>query len=759
MKKRRQWSINLEERWYMAQRRRRAWEWADKMGIIPLDELYREFKSNLDIVRDHLKSNSSVLQSTMKMGGDEFSGRFNPENLLFYLSNLADDKLKEYIKDYLSKINRNNSEAIRENVQRLRDEIENEQSDPIILLYIANYFDKLAKSEKMNPEIGEKLRQIRGPVKVMLDKYKEGKYSEALSDLRAIIKKIESSELTMNDTAVTLAAVMHDLEIPSDMFERLNDEAWDKEMINKDDYLFLYLIDLREGIKYAGLVKEYLKKSDSEKKNIPEMEIDTVDIELLLDAGKNLERLSPKQIISEILPSLEKPVDKLKFIQEEVELHSDTVYKDPKNLSVLREEVQKIIRENPNDAEVKNWIYGLPSEIGVLLNLTVSQSSPESFSKDTADYQKIIEPLFKKTGGDDPFRVLGPIDLFVKLIANPNKLIEKIPLDEIASYMIAHPEHAESFLKPPSKILGGRNFQKEFSQSATVVNRMILQGGDDLHKALMKAGIATQEEIQRAKENRSLAVESRDDQSKSAVSEVSEAVDKNKVGSAGPEVGKQPAEDLERDAVGLVEEEQATIDIVNPNAVSADLELDGVIQTEDLFKQKAEALIKDIEGLSKNENIDNGRKREVGAQMSFFKSVIKKPEQAEKIIPALEGIRTMLNNEIAAQKDSAKEEDVSNKSVQGSWFMDKERGVKPTMDARDITGADQALDDIENIRKGLDQNTVQDKDQVREIELQLQMLFSIIENRKWEEKKHRPILDSVQREVNELKASSSNLKK
>lgn len=718
MRKRGQWSINLEEKWYMAQRRRRAWEWADKMGIIPLDELYREFKSNLDIVRDHLKSNSSVLQSTMKMGDEEFFGGFNPENLLFYLSGLADDKLKEDIKGYLVKINTKNSEAIRENLQRLHGEIEKEHSDPIILLYLANYFDKLAKSEKMNPQIGEKLRQIRGPVKVMLDKYKEGKYSEALSDLRAIIKKIESSELTMNDTAVTLAAVMHDLEVPSDMFERLNEAAWNKGMINKDDYLFLYLIDLREGIKYAGLVKEYLKTSDSEKKNIGEMEIDTVDIELLLDVGKNLERLSPKQIISEILPSLEKPVDKLKFIQDEVELHSNTVYKDTKNLSILREEVQKIIRENPNDVEVKNWIYRLPGEIGVLLNLTVSQSSPESVSKDTADYQKIIEPLFKKTGGDDPFRVLGPIDLFVKLIANPNKLIEKIPLHEIASYMIAHPEHAESFLKPPSRILGGRNFKKEFSQSATVVNRMILEGGDELHRALMKAGIASQEEIQRAKQNRSLVVE------------------------------------LEEE-----EEELFTADFQENSASPSDLKLGDVTKTDDLHKKKAEALINEIGELIKNENINNERKREVGAQISFFKSVIKKPDQAEIIITALMGIKEMLINEISAEKDSTKEKDSSTKLVQGGWFMDKERWAKSSMDQRDIMGAVRALDDIENIRKDLGQNTIQDKHKVREIELQLQMLFSIIENRQWKEEEHRPILDSVERQVNELKPSSSNLKK
>ncbi len=709
MKSRREWSADLEERWYMANRRLRAWEWAAKMGVVPLNKDYKEFKQNLEKIR----ANSDLKSFTALQFGMgnivHFGG--TPESTLTWLTDSADQLLRWRIIEYLEKNKRIKAGVVGEKVENLLNELKKPEIDSVIILYLANYLDKLARSEKKNPQLASSLESIKDDVKVMIRKFQDKNYEGSLIDLRMIISQIELSGFSRADTAVTLAAMMHDLEIPPDMFEKLNAEALKKGLINqKDEHLLLYLLDLREGIKYARFVKEYFKTGDIENPKSAQDELDIAGIEALLtgkySSGQELQHLSPEKIISEILPSLEKPVDKLKFILDEIELRYDSLANDPRNFTVFKDEIQRIVKEYPDDQEVKDLLRISLEDKKSYLNRIFSPLSPEvdlkSEGKLTGDYssghQRNIAQLFKESGGRDPFRVMGPIDFFAKLVSNPNSKVKKIPLDEIATYMIAHPEHAEFFVKPPSRVLAGRNFRKELLGSSAIVDRMIAEGGEDLHQVLIKNSITTEDNIRKYKANVA--------QSKEEV--VNPTVQMGSQGESGLESKARPEETVET---------------------------------------KASRLINEIEVLVKNENIESGRRREVSAQISFFKNVIKKPGHSENLISALKGIKKILKDETAK------------KTADSNRFFRDDIRIETAISSRDLIGRGIDLDTITRISEMLEQGTTLEKDRVKEIQHVLSLSVNLLKEGQPIDEGHSKLLSSIENEVSEAKLPSSGMGK
>ncbi len=869
MKQRRQWSGDLEELWYMANRRLRTWEWAAKQGIIPLDTNYRNFKESLKKVRENLDNESA--KETLK----SFLGE-------------VDLHLKGRLPNYLAKVEKIKNGSVSGAVKKLLEDNKKNEHDPIILIYLANAFHKLALSEKKDIQVSDSLNRIKSDVEAMLFKYKDGNYAGALADLRTIIAQIELLGFTRNDSAVTLAAVLYDQEIPPNMFDTLLAKAHPQGLIGSDDPIFLYLLDLREGIKYASLVKEYFSKDNLAKSNIIEEGIDIAEIEsLLTSSGQKSQRLTPEKIISEILPELENPIDKLMFIQDEIKMRIDSLSKDPEGLILLQNEMLKIIGDNQNDEGVKNWILrsplaqgfvskdgidnskadefelrligkdssgkelqdlttelfisdvltefsdpvekltniqqhvelsfdllsnktkdavllqnemlkiisenpknddvkkwilATPSDKNSLLDWSSSRFSLDPLSKVqrelrsiySDDNQMLLRLMFREAGGGDPFKTTSPVDAFLKILFDTNAQVNKMPLEDIATYMIAHPEHAEYFLKNRSGIMGGRNFREDFLAAPSTIERMMLKKDNRLHDVLITAGISTKEQIQRVKESQSSSVGVHDDLEEETweMKGMSEAIELEEVNKDRPvekeksaqelggkfseppipeDVAKETRESRVEKSEESMGNEQPAQELGGILSEPSILEVapkkpskDSVAQSEESPKEKAAKLIKEIEGvMSENSNINSGRRREVGAQLSFFKSIINKPGQAEKLIPALEGVKKMLIDESANKLEEP----------------DKNKSEKPEMDPKDIMGATAALESIERISEELGHDTNLDGHRIKEIKAQTDFLFNVIKDRQWREDDHAPLLKSIEKEVGEAKVSSSGLKK
>ncbi|MBX9586140.1 MAG: hypothetical protein K2X50_02670 [Gammaproteobacteria bacterium] len=823
MKQRRQWSGDLEELWYMANRRLRTWEWAAKLGIIPLDKNYRNFKERLTKVRENLDNNAA-------------------KEMLKAFLNDVDLHLKGRLTNYLGKVEKINKGIVSGAVKKLLEDAKNKENDPIILIYLANAFHKIALSEKKDVTVSENLNSIKSDVEAMLYLFKDGNLGGALANLRTIIAQIEHLGFTGIDSAVTLAAVMYDQEIPPDMFDTLFAKARQLGSISGNDPIFLYLLDLREGAKYASLVKKYFPKDKLDKGNVAEVELDIAEIEsLLTSSGQKLQHLAPEKIISEILPELENPIDKLIFIQDEIQMRADSLSKDPEGLILLRNEMRKIIRENPNDEEVKKWVLATPLDKGndsedeidfpvsgeielklvgknslgtglqdLTPELLVSEILPgierpvmkleyiqeqatlffDSLSKDpkwlillqnemlkviresskdedvkkwilsspreknslldwnasrflldprskvqrelmniySGDNQMLLGLIFRDSGGGDPFKVNGPVDALKKILFGANTQINNMPIEDIKTYMIAHPEHAGYFLKERSGVLSGRDFRKE------------LEGSYGIQGKAAKSGISTKEQIQRVQVSQSGSAEVRENKNE-AMSESagrSEGIELQEVQGKKRAEKEMPVKDI-RDKLP-----EPTI----PEVVPMETQEVQVAQSEESDNDKAFQIIKDIEDiLEKNSNIDSGRRKEVAVQIGFFKNLIQNPGQAKKISSALDGIKKMLIDESADQ------------AVRVSRVLTKDRYFKRRMDVNDITGSTAALDAIEKINEVLDQGTNLDVDRVKEIKTQIDFLYKVIKNRQWHEDDHAPLLESIEKEVSEAKISGGDLKK